>query len=482
MATKQPKERKAVIYNAAAAEAVAGALLADEATIGRVRDLMNPDDVPASLDKVHYVFKACWELNSTHKPVTVANVSDLLGRYGVADTVTYDYLYDLNKRAYSSVVRAAVDNATTVHAHAVRREASAKLYQAAQEIEADARDVNDVMNETNAEIQKIIIVQDKYNPSFADYDFLNDEDEKPSIRSHLTWFNTKTGGGFAPAKIHALIAPPKRRKTTLVRNLAVPMLLPLLGYEDLYTTPISWFTVDGTWQQANKALWAMCASYIMLKDGVPEDQILLREQWLTKKNTHNFSEAEHKALTHFRKVKQKARLQMYDSSSGMKDLGKFQSLIHRDYLRHHAVGHNQGFASILVVDFIQRFRSADKKTGWQDNDFEKAVQVVTDVAQYYGMTAFILSQPTQASRNLQSADDKLEDVVINDKGGGALLESCDYQWTTFYDKTKPESMKVRLIESRGAAVGEMEYELLPSSGLFTNPHQTTDEYQSAEGY
>jgi len=479
---KQVKERKPVLYNAVAAEQVASALLADDTTIGRIRDLMSPDDVPAILDRVHYVFKAAWELDKAHKPVNLATINECIARYGLQEQITNEYLYDLDKRGYRSTIAYAVENATIVRKHAVRRAIAKQLEQTQQQLESDEHDVELALAEMNKNIQSNIVIQDKYNPSFAEYDFLDDEDESEAARSDIYYFNNKTGGGFQTAKIHAVIAPPKRRKTTFIRNLMMPLLVRLKDYEHLYTAPISWFTVDGTWKQANKGLWAMAASYIMMMNGVDPTTIQLREQLLSKSNAHGFTEDEHKALATFRRMKQKTRLQMYDSSSGMKNLDRFQSLIHRDYLKNHAIGHNEGFPSILVVDFIQRFRTDGKKTSWQDNDFERAVQVVTDVAQYYGMTAFILSQPTQSSRNEQSLDTKLEDVTINDKGGGALLEACDYQWTTYYDKTKPDVMSIRLIESRGASIGEMQYNIIPSSGLFINRDAGKHDYSAIEGY
>jgi len=479
---KQVKERKPVLYNAVAAEQVASALLADTSTIGRIRDLMNPDDVPASLDRVHYVFKAAWELDQDHKVVNMANVSELLLRYGVSDIISYDYLYDIDKRGYRSVVDAVEVNAKIVNQHAVRRNAILKLSQAMSEIETNERDVNEVMHEVNEDMQKIITVRnDSYNPSYADYDYRNVPKKKPSAKTHLWFFNAKTGGGLAPSKIHSVVSPPKQRKTTFLRNLALPLLVPMEGYEHLYGAPITWFTVDGTFQQASNALHAISASYIMCKDGVNPDDIQIRESWVSSENEPRFTKEEYLALEKVRKFKKNARLNIYDTSTGMNDLGKLQNFIHRDYLQNHAKAQNEGFPSILIIDFIQRIRSSKKKVSWNDSDFELAVQGVVEVAQYYGMTAFILSQPASAAY-YGKPKAKFEDKEMPSKGGAALRESCDFEWSTDQPEDDPNSMFLQLLVSRDALKGEMQYNIIPSSGLFINPSAGKHDYSAVEGY
>ena len=218
-----------------------------------------------------------------------------------------------------------------------------------------------------------------------------------------------------------------------------------------------------------------CPKIVKFK-GVDTNQYTLSDRGLPVRLR---TKDQHEAIEAARDILRKSKMRMYDSRAGFKTLSKLSSLLQRDITLEHSQRRDD-HASILVVDYIQKIRTGQSKKSWNESDLEMSCDIIGNIAQANLMTAFILSQPKRGSN---ARDEDAVDIDIQDKGGDALLELCDFQWTLQYKKQEEadeHEMKLILLESRRAGTGEVTYQINPSSGLITNPFEGT--YKPVEGY
>ncbi len=476
--------KKPVLFNRQAHADLLSALLADDSVYGAIHDLVHPDDIDLADDaRHHYLLKAVFAVGAEHKPTTRSNVAEWILRHNLSDLVTLDYIDQLDRDGYPAIIRAAIDNASIIRRHAVHRTMLRIVETSLHSMYSSPSTIDAEIQTMQESLAKSRILHSDYDPLIRNWNWREWVEQTAVVYpSRLAWFNQKAEG-FQAAKIHGLIAPPKRRKTTMLRNILFDAFMD--------GTPITWFTVDGT---KGQALWEwvkMLAIKIMMDAGKP--QFIKRgqfqiDQWKFPKRNNTergkeplFTPDQFWALGEAEKIYRASELGLYDTSTGFKDIERMKQIIHRDYTLRHAKLKDHK-ASILVVDFIQRLRGARTKKGWNDSDFEQVTADLTEIAQMYEMTTFIVSQPTASSRMEQKANQSVYEKTINDRGGGALLEALDFQWTLDYDKQKPETMKLQLLEARDADVGEIEYVLHPASGLILNPEYTGTTYNTVDGY
>ena len=458
--------------NMIAEEQWCSAVLADVSAYGATRDIVTPDDFYHPKPRaIAEAAAECIASNPVREP-TRANIAERLLAKGLLDTaVKADYLQKLDDGGYPSIVTAAVENATTIRQHAQRREIIKTLRIVAEEIEttpdsldAGVSSITDILNKVMTRSQR------ERDPSILAW--LDEEDGDPPAGkpTPLDWINGKAFG-FGASMVHSITAPPKRRKTTLMRNLVLDALID--------GTPVSWFTVDGTYKDANRALLAMLATRIMKEKNVPVVQWTLSDRGLPQRmRTKEQHDAIEMARDLIRTAQANKSFRMYYSGDGFTALSRLQSLMQRDITMYHRDRGDK--ASVMVIDYIQDLQFDGKRQSWNDSDFEQSCKVIGNLTRSNGLTTFILSQPTRATGD--SDDDVFDDdmAVIHDKGGGALLQLVDYGWTVKVHSERPDEMRVVLREVRRAKRGHIDYTLNPSSGLILNPNEGT--YKSVEGY
>ncbi|MCC7017788.1 MAG: hypothetical protein IT564_11365 [Rhodospirillales bacterium] len=525
--------------NRTAEEQINGACMADMAVWGKVTMLgLKPEHYDDTRSRI--VADAIWQCREGIKPVesTRANVWQRIVEAGKDSLVDENYLRRIDDEAYSYVINAAEEHARSVIGLYQAREAVKLLMNTLEAIRLEPGKTVDILGALTERATQITVAASMDIDYSMGYWARNrsQEVEIPQGKPCRFEFVNRKAFGQPPAMWNVLLAPPKRYKTTIMRNLLLNDILgatpeyiaglyspdylrsrclnshgefdfSTIDFSFLDPSPISWFTMDGTHKQAKSAIHAISATAMMQAWGMErfiDDTVFQNGVRVPVRNdlyngiTYRSIEKnmrhpdQHLAIEFALALHQHANnVIIRDQSSGFPQISRMISYLHRDITLHHSKRGDK--PAILVMDYAQGVQNdmpARKNAGWADADLEVFVRKIPTIVRSNGVTAYVLSQPP--GEHVKDDDGIYDDdaAYIKDMGGNALLRECDYGYTlkvrseNVSSDTNPRetsTVKMVLRESRWSGRGNCEFDLIPANGLIVNPGKQKG-YQALEGY